>query len=470
MMMGLTVEIIVEHLEKNVNRKERPLKRAALHNLGCKVNEYETEAMEELLASDGYEIVPFHETADVYVINTCSVTSMADHKSRQMIHRARRQNPDAVVIACGCYVQTGLDDLKKDLSVDIILGNGKKDELLPELHRYLTDHKRSADVMDVNEGKVPFEHLKLQSTKERTRVFLKVQDGCDQFCSYCVIPYARGRIRSREIGDVVSEVKELASQGFREFVLDGIHLSSYGMVRYGVPGDYGLADLIEAVASVDGVDRVRLGSVEPQIFTDDFVERISHVREFCPHFHLSLQSGCNATLQRMNRKYTAEEFEATCDSIRARFSHPAITTDVIVGFPGETEEEFRESVEFIERIRFYELHVFKFSRRKGTRADRMEDQIPETVKTERSRRLIALGKEMSGEFRRELLGTEQEALMEEETEINGRKYWTGYTKEYVRMAFPSRENLKNRLVRGTASTLLTPEALLLDRNGGERVI
>ena len=310
------------------------MKRAALHNLGCKVNAYETEAMEALLVSDGYEIVPFSEEADVYVINTCSVTSMADHKSRQMIHRARKQNPDGVVIAAGCYVQTGAEELKEDLSVDIIIGNNKKDELLPELHKYLEAHNRVFDMIDVNQGHLEFENLYLTKTAEHTRAFLKVQDGCDQFCSYCVIPFARGRIRSRKIDQVVSEVENLVKLGYREFVLTGIHLSSYGMERYGVPGEYGLQDLIEQVASVDGVERVRLGSVEPQIFTQDFIDRVKKVKEFCPHFHLSLQSGCDATLKRMNRKYTAQEYFDTCQIIREAFDHPAITTDVIVGFPG----------------------------------------------------------------------------------------------------------------------------------------
>ena len=287
------------------------MKRAALHNLGCKVNAYETEAMEALLVSDGYEIVPFSEEADVYVINTCSVTSMADHKSRQMIHRARKQNPDGVVIAAGCYVQTGAEELKEDLSVDIIIGNNKKDELLPELHKYLEAHNRVFDMIDVNQGHLEFENLYLTKTAEHTRAFLKVQDGCDQFCSYCVIPFARGRIRSRKIDQVVSEVENLVKLGYREFVLTGIHLSSYGMERYGVPGEYGLQDLIEQVASVDGVERVRLGSVEPQIFTQDFIDRVKKVKEFCPHFHLSLQSGCDATLKRMNRKYTAQEYFET---------------------------------------------------------------------------------------------------------------------------------------------------------------
>ncbi|MDD6351987.1 MAG: tRNA (N(6)-L-threonylcarbamoyladenosine(37)-C(2))-methylthiotransferase MtaB [Lachnospiraceae bacterium] len=445
------------------------MKRAALHNLGCKVNAYETEAMEALLAGDGYEIVPFDEKADVYVINTCSVTSMADHKSRQMIHRARKKNPDAVVIAAGCYVQTGLESLKKDLSVDIILGNNKKDELIPELHRFLKDHDRELDVIDVNQGHLNFENLYLTRTAEHTRAFLKVQDGCDQFCSYCVIPFARGRIRSRAIEEVVAETEQLAKQGYREFVLTGIHLSSYGMARYGVPGPYGLQDLIEAVAAVDGVERVRLGSVEPQIFTGDFIERISKVPEFCPHFHLSLQSGCNRILKAMNRKYTAEEYEETCHQIRKYFDHPAITTDVIVGFPGETEEDYEESRAFVERIRFYELHVFKFSRRKGTRADTMPDQIPEEIKTKRSRDLIAIGKQMSKEFREEILGSRQEILAEEKMEINGRSYWTGYTKEYVRMAYLSDENLQNRLISGLAGSMLTDEIVLLDRDTCERV-
>ena len=445
------------------------MKRAALHNLGCKVNAYETEAMEALLVSDGYEIVPFSEEADVYVINTCSVTSMADHKSRQMIHRARKQNPDGVVIAAGCYVQTGAEELKEDLSVDIIIGNNKKDELLPELHKYLEAHNRVFDMIDVNQGHLEFENLYLTKTAEHTRAFLKVQDGCDQFCSYCVIPFARGRIRSRKIDQVVSEVENLVKLGYREFVLTGIHLSSYGMERYGVPGEYSLQDLIEQVASVDGVERVRLGSVEPQIFTQDFIDRVKKVKEFCPHFHLSLQSGCDATLKRMNRKYTAQEYFETCQIIREAFDHPAITTDVIVGFPGETEEEFLESKAFIEKVKFYELHVFKFSRREGTKADTMKDQIPEAVKTERSRILIEIGKRMSEEFRQEVIGREQEILIENQVEVNGETYWQGYTKEYIKMGYSSDRDLTNKIVIGKATGFLSRDMVLLDRDSLERV-
>lgn len=436
------------------------MKRAALHNLGCKVNAYETEAMEQMLVDDGYEIVPFTEEADVYVINTCSVTNMADKKSRQMIHRARRQNPNAVIIAAGCYVQTGLQNASLDEHIaDIIIGNNRKHELIPQLHQYLMEHRHITHVADINHLPENYEELYLATTSEHTRAFIKVQDGCNQFCSYCIIPYARGRVRSRKPENVLEEVERLAKNGFREIVLAGIHLSSYG-----VPGEYDLLDLIELLHGVPGIERIRLSSLEPQVVTEDFARRLSALEKICPHFHLSLQSGCDATLQRMNRKYTAEEYKQGVAMLRKYFDDPAITTDVIVGFPGETEEEFATCKNFLDDIHFYEMHVFKYSKREGTKAAVMDHQIPETVKSERSDVLIDMADRMSEEYRRRYLNRKVEVLFEEQEEQNGVTYWMGFTKEYIRVALQTDENLANTIVTGRLGQMLTSEVLLLERD------
>jgi threonylcarbamoyladenosine tRNA methylthiotransferase MtaB len=436
------------------------MKRAALHNLGCKVNAYETEAMEQMLVDDGYEIVPFTEEADVYVINTCSVTNMADKKSRQMIHRARRQNPNAVIIAAGCYVQTGLQNASLDEHIaDIIIGNNRKHELIPQLHQYLMEHRHITHVADINHLPENYEELYLATTSEHTRAFIKVQDGCNQFCSYCIIPYARGRVRSRKPENVLEEVERLAKNGFREIVLAGIHLSSYG-----VPGEYDLLDLIELLHGVPGIERIRLSSLEPQVVTEDFARRLSALEKICPHFHLSLQSGCDATLQRMNRKYTAEEYKQGVAMLRKYFDDPAITTDVIVGFPGETEEEFATCKNFLDDIHFYEMHVFKYSKREGTKAAVMDHQIPETVKSERSDVLIDMADRMSEEYRKRYLNRKVEVLFEEQEELNGVTYWMGFTKEYIRVALQTDEDLSNTIVTGRLGKMLTSEVLLLERD------
>ena len=334
-------------------------KKAALHNLGCKVNAYETEAMKELLREDGYEIVDFHDKADVYVVNTCTVTSVADQKSRQTLHRAKKENPDAIVVAAGCYVQTAADKLRKDNYIDILIGNNKKDQLVNKIHEYIKGQEREESIMDVNKGKISYEALRVNSTGKNTRAFVKIQDGCNEFCTYCLIPYARGRNRFRDIASIKEEVKKFAKNGYKEVVLTGIHLSAFGENE-----DFGLIDVIESISEVSGIERIRLGSIEPRIITEDFARRVSKIKKFCPHFHLSLQSGCNKILKRMNRKYTKEEFREGCILLRKYFKDPALTTDVIVGFPGETEEDFMESYEFYKDINFYEMHVFKFSKRR----------------------------------------------------------------------------------------------------------
>lgn len=434
------------------------MKKAALHNLGCKVNAYETEAMQHLLEEAGYEIVPFTQKADVYVINTCSVTNMADRKSRQMLHKAKKNNPDSIVVATGCYVQTSEKEVLNDLSVDIVIGNDRKHDLVRLLEEYSLDRVNDT-VDDINDGKHDFEELFIDQTKEHTRAFIKVQDGCNQFCSYCIIPYARGRVRSRRFENVIAEVERLAANGFKEVVLTGIHLSSYGVDFEEATG---LLELIQAVNAVKGIERIRLGSLEPKIVTEHFASELSKLDKICPHFHLSLQSGCDATLKRMNRKYTTKEYERGCELLRKYFVHPAITTDVIVGFPGETEEEFEQTKAYLEHIHFYEMHIFKYSKRKGTRAAVMPDQIDEQVKAARSEKLIALGHDMSKEFRKFYIGKNEEVLFEEKAVIGDKEYFVGYTKEYVKVAKKTDENLENQIVSGRISGMLTDEILLFE--------
>lgn len=434
------------------------MKKAALHNLGCKVNAYETEAMQHLLEEAGYEIVPFTQKADVYVINTCSVTNMADRKSRQMLHKAKKNNPDSIVVAAGCYVQTSEKEVLNDLSVDIVIGNDRKHDLVRLLEEYSLDSVNDT-VDDINDGKHDFEELFIDQTKEHTRAFIKVQDGCNQFCSYCIIPYARGRVRSRRFENVIAEVERLAANGFKEVVLTGIHLSSYGVDFEEATG---LLELIQAVNAVKGIERIRLGSLEPKIVTEHFASELSKLDKICPHFHLSLQSGCDATLKRMNRKYTTKEYERGCELLRKYFVHPAITTDVIVGFPGETEEEFEQTKAYLKHIHFYEMHIFKYSKRKGTRAAVMPDQIDEQIKAVRSEKLIALGHDMSKEFRKFYIGKNEEVLFEEKAVIGDKEYFVGYTKEYVKVAKKTDENLENQIVSGCISGMLTDEILLFE--------
>lgn len=416
------------------------MKKAALHNLGCKVNAYETEAMSQMLSQAGYEIVPFHEFADVYVINTCSVTNIADKKSRQMLHRARRQNPQAVIVAAGCYVQTAKEQLEQDAAVDILIGNNKKRELPKILEEYERERRREA-VIDINAGAQPYEELKVSRPTEHTRAFLKVQDGCNQFCSYCIIPYARGRVRSRGIEDVVSETRELARNGFQEIVLTGIHLSSYGADL-----GYTLSDLIRKVHAVDGIRRIRLGSLEPGIITPDFVRELASLNKVCPHFHLSLQSGSDTVLKRMNRKYSTAEYLEKCRILREYYEHPALTTDIIVGFPGETGEEFAQTCAFVREAAFYEIHVFPYSRRSGTAAAGMPRQIPENIKAERSKELIALAAKLREAFVDWYTGRRVEVLFEEKKNREDGIYCVGFTPEYVKCGYKTGENMENRIM------------------------
>ena len=434
--------------------------KVALHNLGCKVNAYETEAMQQMLEAAGYEIVPFEPGADIYVINTCSVTNIADRKSRQMLHKAKKMNPDAIVVAAGCYVQADTKKAEADASIDIIIGNNKKQELIPILESYRTGHQKTTECVDINHTK-EYENLEIDRTEEHTRAYLKVQDGCNQFCTYCIIPYARGRIRSKKTEDVVNEVKRLAASGCQEVVLTGIHLSSYGKER---PEDQeNLLTLIQALHQVDGIERIRLGSLEPGIITEEFAAAISSLPKVCPHFHLSLQSGCTTTLKRMNRRYTAEEYREKCEILRKYYPAPALTTDVITGFPGETEEEFEESRSFVDSIHFYETHIFPYSKREGTKAAGMPDQLTEQVKKERSRILIALGKEHQREYMEQFLGQEKEVLFEEQQTVEGQEYWTGHTMEYLKIAVISEENLENKRVMVQLREMIGQDFVLAER-------
>ena len=434
-------------------------KKVALHNLGCKVNAYELEAMQEMLEKAGYEIVPFAPGADVYIINTCTVTNIADRKSRQMLHKARKMNPEAIVIAAGCYVQAQKNMENIDDAIDIVLGNNRKQDLLFVLENYKKGSGQEKDLISLDKP-VEYEELQLSSTGEHTRAYLKVQDGCNQFCSYCIIPYVRGRVRSRRKEEVLEEVLRLTKNGYQEFVLTGIHLSSYG-----VDCEDNLLELIKAVHEIEGVKRIRLGSLEPRIITEEFAQALGNMPKICPHFHLSLQSGCDATLMRMNRKYSAEEYLEGCRLLRKYFKNPALTTDVIVGFPQESEEEFEQSYKMIESVEFYETHIFKYSRRQGTKAAAMEGQITEAVKAARSEKMLELNRQRSLEYEESMIGKNLEILLEEEVELQGKAYYLGHSREYVKVAVEKTESLKVNDLLTVKITGFTEEHIL----GGELV-
>ncbi|MCI9318707.1 MAG: tRNA (N(6)-L-threonylcarbamoyladenosine(37)-C(2))-methylthiotransferase MtaB [Lachnospiraceae bacterium] len=533
------------------------MKNIAFHNLGCKVNSYETDVMQQILQEKGYNIVPFDQTADIYIVNTCTVTNIADRKSRQMLHRAKQLNPDAVVVAVGCYVQTGLETIEKDGSIDLVVGNNRKKEIAHILEEFLREREQrsgsrefssvaqteppqgtavqaeppqgiavqaeppqgtavqaeppqgtavqteppqgtavqaepshgtvmsgksswstvlqektlhGAALADINHP-LEYEEMTLKQTAEHTRAYIKIQDGCNQFCSYCAIPYARGRVRSRKQENVIKEIRGLVEAGFKEVVLTGIHISSYGIDFEGkkaYSGESGLIGLIERIQEIDGLERIRLGSLEPRIVTEETAERLSVLSKLCPHFHLSLQSGCDAVLRRMNRHYTIGEYYTGVEHLRKYFDNPAVTTDIIVGFPGETEEEFTETKAFLEKVRFYEMHIFKYSRREGTAAASMPGQVPEQTKTQRSNILLAMEKQQSAEFRRRYIGGEAEVLLEEEKEIGGEIYLIGHTKDYVKAAVRKGRGLRtNETVKMRFREMLTDEILLCDHSLAE---
>lgn len=452
----------MNNIQNNVNGM-----RVALHNLGCKTNSYEMDVMAIKLREAGCEIVPFTDKADIYIINTCTVTNIADRKSRQMLHKAKKENPDAIVVAVGCYVETGIDGVKKDDSIDLAIGNNKKSEIVEILNTFLdakTDNKDKTlggtSIIDINHTN-EFENMLLSELPEHTRAYIKIQDGCNQFCTYCVIPYARGRVRSRDMNDILSEIKGLIQKGCKEVVLTGIHIGSYGIDQ----GQPKLVELVENIAQLAGVERIRLGSIEPRLVTEENARRLAAIDKLCPHFHLSLQSGCDSVLKRMNRHYTAAEFAEGVRLLREAFDRPAITTDVIVGFPGETEEEFEECRKFVEEINFYEMHVFKYSPRKGTVAAGMKDQLTDREKSERSDVLINLTERQSLIYRNSFIGEKVGVLWEDEEEIKGRKFMIGHTDRYVRVAMEETEQGFGRAVSGeitveTVSGLLNSDTLL----------
>lgn len=457
------------------------MKRVALHNLGCKVNSYELDVMQQMLVEDGYTVVPFEQEADVYIVNTCTVTNIADRKSRQMLHRAKAKNPNAVVVAVGCYVQTGKEDVVMDDCIDLAIGNNRKKEMVSILETYL---KEKADktlgdttIIDVNQT-YEYEEMTLKRTAEHTRAYIKIQDGCNQFCTYCIIPYARGRVRSRRAEDIESEIKGIVKAGYKEIVLTGIHISSYGIDfdkeawekgesrevlksegRHDYSGSSKLIDLIERIHPIEGIERIRIGSLEPRIVTGEFAGRLSALSKICPHFHLSLQSGCDETLKRMNRHYTSLEYLRSVEILRNTFENPAITTDVIVGFPQESEEEFATTVEFLEKIKFYEMHIFKYSPRKGTIAAGMPGQVKDELKTKRSNVLLEMERRHSLEFRQAYIGKEVEVLFEETKVIKGESFELGHTRDYVKVALPYKESLSNQVRRVRIEEMLSGEIL-----------
>jgi len=437
------------------------MKTVAFHTLGCKVNTYETEAMKQLLTAAGYKIVDFEEKSDIYIINTCSVTNMADRKSRQMLHKARKENPEAVVIAAGCYVQAASEDIIKDLSIDIIVGNNMKQDIVKIIEEYY-DNNNKVYMIDIAQTK-DYENLHVSEIDDHTRAFVKIQDGCNQFCSYCIIPYTRGRVRSRKAQDIIDEVKELAIKGFREIVLTGIHLPSYGVDFIENSPIDNLLSLIMNISEVDSIERVRLGSLEPRVITEQFLEVLSKNSKFCPHFHLSLQSGCDETLKRMNRRYTTDEYYKGVELIRKYYPDAAITTDVIVGFPGETLEEFQETCDFVKKVSFFEMHIFPYSRREGTKAAKMPAQLTSREKSRRAEILTQIDDEMSDEFRKKRLGRHEVILSEDKMMIEGNAYYLGHTKEYVKVAIPVSEGSRNKLVEGDITSFLTKNIMLMSK-------
>jgi threonylcarbamoyladenosine tRNA methylthiotransferase MtaB len=456
-------------------------KTAAFLSLGCKVNSYETEAMRGMFEAAGYRIVDFKEVADVYIVNTCTVTNIADRKSRQMLHQAKRRNPNAVIAAVGCYVQAAEEVLQQDSAVDLVIGNNKKSDIVTMVERCRDHNGKEELVVDINEEQ-DYEELHVITTMEKTRAFIKIQDGCNRFCSYCIIPYVRGRVRSRREEDILAEVQSLADRGYQEIVLTGIHISSYGTDKVKQKESTGIAEdvrneqqeetestammplarLITAIGKIPGINRIRLGSLEPRIITEEFLKSISSVEQFCPHFHLSLQSGSDSVLKRMNRKYTAWEYFDRVELIRKYFDHPSFTTDVIVGFPGETEQEFKETMEFVKRVGFSHIHVFKYSKRAGTKAADMPDQIPEEIKNQRSDELIALSNLMASEYRKLFVGRIEKILIEETEEINGVKYQIGHNERYLKLAVEGEEERSNQLLMVKVTGFLTEEILLCE--------
>ncbi|MBP3708414.1 MAG: tRNA (N(6)-L-threonylcarbamoyladenosine(37)-C(2))-methylthiotransferase MtaB [Clostridia bacterium] len=413
--------------------------RAAFCSLGCKVNQYETNAMIQNFLNHGYEIVEFDEVADVYIVNTCTVTSIADRKSRQMLRRAKELNRESIVVACGCYAQVAADELNKMQEVDLVIGNNEKKDIFEIVEKYMEEKLKENHVSDVM-YKEDYVEFGPTTYTEKTRAVIKVQDGCDRFCSYCLIPFARGHIRSRSVENVIEEIKKIVDDGFKEVVITGIHIASYGR---DFKDGTSLIDLLEEINKIDGLQRIRLGSIEPVIMTEDFINRLSKLEKICDHFHLSLQSGCTETLKRMNRRYTADEFLWATERLRAKFPNAALTTDIIVGFPGETEEEFEKTYEFLKKIKFYQMHVFKYSPRKGTKAAVMPNQIDGNIKEARSKRLIELSQNNELEYNKSHISDEVEVLFEE----RDGDYYKGHTKNYIVVKYKTQDELENCILK-----------------------
>lgn len=452
------------------------MRKVAFHTLGCKVNAYETEAMQQLMVNAGYNVVDFNQKADIYIVNTCSVTNMADRKSRQMLHKAKRENPDAVVVAAGCYAQASAEKIRDDENIDIIVGNNLKKDIVRIIGDYFSDknvysetipaymintkEKKKDYIIDINKTK-EFENLNISQSDEHTRAFIKIQDGCNQFCTYCIIPFTRGRVRSRKAEDILEEIKKMTLNGYKEIVLTGIHLSSYG-VDLKDEEINSLLKITKAISEVENIERIRLSSLEPRIITEEFLQGLKEIPQFCPHFHLSLQSGCDETLKRMNRRYDLEQYREGVRLIREYFDNPAITTDVIVGFPGETKEEFLQTYDFLKEIGFYEMHIFPYSLREGTKAALMKDKLTRKDKSKRAGILAVLEENMSYNFRKLNIGRSVEVIIEDKIEINNKEYMSGYTKEYIRVAIED-TNLKRRsVVKGIIKDFLTKDILLLE--------
>lgn len=458
------------------------MRKIAFHTLGCKVNIYETEAMQQLMLEAGYQVVDFEDIADIYVINTCSVTNMADKKSRQMLHKARRENPKSLIVAAGCYVQSAAQKLRDSEDVDIIIGNNLKKDIAKILNAYYDESsqevitesipevlrsKKQSHLIDIHRTK-EFEEFQVATLGGHTRAFIKIQDGCNQFCTYCIIPFTRGRVRSRKVEEVLKEVESMTLKGYQEIVLTGIHLSSYGIDFKDEEVDT-LLKLTQEIAKIEEVRRIRLGSLEPRVITEEFLLGLRKIPQFCPHFHLSLQSGSDTVLQRMSRRYTSEEFIQGVNRIRSIFPYAAITTDVIVGFPEETEEEFWESLNFVEKIGFYEMHIFPYSQREGTKAAMMQNILTKAEKSKRAKKMAELEKQMSKEYRNLWIGKEVEVLLEEEQEIYGKKYMVGYTREYIKIALSTISNsdknrnlLRNSIIKGRIQGFITEEIMSLE--------
>ncbi len=440
------------------------MKSVAFHTLGCKVNIYETKAMQELMQNAGYNIVEFTDKADIYVVNTCSVTNIADKKSRQILHKAKIENPDAIIVAAGCYVQSAKEKLQEDNNIDIIIGNNLKKDIVSIIEEYYKKNKiDDTHIIDINKTN-EYEELIVSEFSKHTRAFIKIQDGCNQFCTYCIIPYTRGRVRSRKADDIIIEAKKLAHNGFREIVLTGIHLSSYG-VDLKDEKINSLIKLIKELSYISGIDRIRIGSLEPRIISKEFLDVLITIKQFCPHFHLSLQSGCDKTLKNMNRQYNSDDFRKGVSLIRKYYESPAITTDIIVGFPGESVEDFISSKNFLQEIGFYEMHIFPYSARQGTKAARMPLQLTSKEKSKRAKELSIINQKMSDEFRNYRLGKEDEVLLEEEYIYDNKKYILGHTKEYVKIAILMSDDINkyhNKIAKGKITKILEKDILLME--------